>query len=142
LFFCFEHGLGVAGVVRFFDDGKRAIEARDLCVAGLFGEEARGESFENGANGVDVAGFFDGERADNRALVGNDGDEAFGFELAERFANYGARNAHHGDEFALDEALAGIEAAGDDGLAEFVENLAAEGRGGFGDSRESGRVAK
>jgi hypothetical protein len=62
--------------------------------------------------------------------------------LAKGFADDGAGDAHHGDEFALDEALAGIEAAGDDGLAEFVENLATEGRGGLGDSRESRRGAK
>lgn len=140
--FGFEHGPGVAGVVGFFDDGKRAIKARDLRFAGLFGEEARGKSFEDGANGVDFASFFDGEGADNRALVGNDGDEAFRLELAEGFANHSAGDAHHGDEFAFDEALAGIETAGDDGLAEFIENLAAKGCGGFGDSRESGRVAK
>jgi len=59
-------------------------------------------------------------------LIGDDGYEAFGFELAEGFADDGAGNAHHGDEFAFDEALAGIEAAGDDGLAKFVEDLAAE----------------
>src|SRR5258708_23816117 len=35
--FCFEHGLRVAGAVRFFDNRKRAIEARDLLFAGLFG---------------------------------------------------------------------------------------------------------
>jgi len=140
--FCFEHGLRVAGVVRFFDDGKRAIEARDLRFAGLFGEEARGESFKDCANRVDVSGFFDGERANDGSFVGDDGDEAFGFELAKGFANDGAGDAHHGDEFALDEAFAGIEAAGDNGLAEFVENLAAKRRGGFGNGRESGRVAK
>jgi len=140
--FCFEHGPGVAGVVRLFDGGEGAVEAGDLQFAGLFGEEARGKSFEHGANGVDVASFFDGEGADNRAFVGNDGDEALGFELAKGFANDGAGDAHHGDEFAFDEALAGIQAAGDNGLAEFVENLAAERRGGFVDGRESGRVAK
>ena len=139
--FCFEHGPGVAGVVRFFYDGKRAIEARDLRFAGLFSEEARGETLEYGANGVDVAGFFHGERADNRTFVGDDGDEAFGFELPKSFADDGAGDAHHGDEFAFDEALAGIEAAGDDGLAEFVEDLAAERGCGLGDSRESGRTA-
>jgi len=140
--FCVEHGLGVAGVVGSFDDGESAIEARDLRIAGLFGEQTCSKTFENGADGVDFASFLDGEGADNGAFVGNDGDEAFGFELAEGFADDGAGDAHHGDEFALDEAFAGIEAAGDDGLAELAENLAAEGRGGFRDGRESGRVAK
>ena len=110
--------------------------------AGLFSEEARSQTFKDGADGVDVAGFFDGERADNRTFVGNDGHEAFGLELAKGFANNGAGNAHHGNEFAFDEAFAGIQAAGDDGLAKFVEDLATEGRGGFGDGRESGGVAK
>ena len=108
----------------------------------MLGEEARGESFEHGANRVDFACFFDGERADNGAFVGNDGDEAFGFKLAKSFADDGAGDAHHGDEFAFDEAFAGIEATGDDGLAKFVEDLATEGRSGFGNGRESGRVAK
>ncbi len=111
-------------------------------VAGLLGEKASGESFKHGANGVDFVGFFDGERADDRAFVGNNGDEAFGLELAKGFADNGAGDAHHGDEFALDESLAGIEAASDNGLAEFVENLATEGRGGFVDGRESGSAAK
>ena len=140
--FRFEHGFSVAGVVGFFDDGEGAFEAGDLRIAGLFCEEARSEPFENSANGVDVAGFLDGKRADNRALVGDDRDEAFGFELAEGFANDGAGNAHHGDEFAFDETLAGIEAARDDGLAEFVEDLAAERSGGLGDSREDGSGTK
>ena len=140
--FGFEHGPGVAGVVSFFDGGESAIEARDLRFAGLFGEEARGKSFKHGADGVDFAGFFDGERADDRPFVGNNGDEAFGFELAKGFADDGAGDAHHGDEFPFDESLAGIEAASDYRLAKFVENLATEGRGGFVDGRESGRVAK
>jgi len=140
--FRFEHGVCIAGVVGFFDDGESAFEARDLSLVSLFREQARGESFENGANGVDVAGFFDGECADDGALVRDDGYEAFGFELTEGFADDGAGNAHHGDEFAFDEALAGIEAAGDDGLAKFVEDLAAEWRGGLGDGREDGSGTK
>ena len=86
--------------------------------------------------------FLNGEGADNWTFIGDNRDQAFGFELAKGFADDGARDAHHGDEFAFDEPLAGIEAAGDNGLAEFVENLAAEGRGGLGDGRESGRGAK
>jgi len=113
-----------------------------LCLIGLFGEEARGEPFENSSNGVDVAGFFDGEGADNRAFIGDNCHEAFGFELPEGFADDGARDPHHGDKFALDEALAGVKAAGDDGLSEFVENLATERRGGLGDGREDGSGAK
>ena len=140
--FCFEHGLRVARVVGFFDDGKRAFEAGDLWIACLFREEAGCEAFENGADGVNVAGFFDGEGADYWAFVGDDGDEAFGLELAKGFANDGAGDAHHGDEFAFDETLAGVEAAGDDGLAELVEDLATKRRGGFGDGRESRRRAK
>jgi hypothetical protein len=62
--------------------------------------------------------------------------------LAKSFTDHGAGNAHHGDEFALDEALAGIEAASDDGLPELIENLTTERRGGFGDGRKCGRVAK
>ena len=140
--FRFEHGVCIAGVVGFFDDGESAFEARDLSLVSLFREQARGESFENGANGVDVAGFFDGERADNWSFIGDNCHKAFGFELAKGFADDGAGNAHHGDEFAFDEALAGIEAAGDDGLAKFVEDLAAEWRGGLGDGREDGRGTK
>lgn len=140
--FGFEHFLGIPGVVGFFDDGEGSVETRDLSFTGLFGKEARGESFEHGADGVDVAGFFDAERADNWSFIRDDGDQAFGFELAKGFADDGAGDAHHGNQFALDEAFTRVEAAGDDGLAEFVENLATEGRGGFGDGRESGRRAK
>ena len=111
-------------------------------LVGLFGEEACGESFEDGANGVDVAGFFDGERADNWSFIGDNCHEAFGFELAKGFANDGAGDAHHGDEFAFDETLAGVEAAGDDGLPKFVEDLATKRRGGFGDGRENGSGTK
>jgi hypothetical protein len=100
--FRFEHGFSLAGVVGFFDDGEGAFEARDLGLVGLLGKEAGGESFKNGANGLDITGFFDGEGADNRALVGDDGHETFRFELAEGFADDGAGNAHHGDQFALD----------------------------------------
>ena len=142
IIFGFEHGLGVAGVVGCFDDGEGAFEARDLRLIGLFSEEARGEPFEDGANGVDVAGFFDGECADNWAFIGDNCHEAFGFELAEGFADDGAGDAHHGDEFALDEALAGIESAGNDGLAKFIENLATEGSGRLGDGRKCRRRTK
>jgi hypothetical protein len=62
--------------------------------------------------------------------------------LAEGFADDGAGDAHHGDEFALDEALAGIESAGDDGLAEFVEDLSTEWRSGLGDGRKCRRRTK
>jgi len=140
--FGFEHGLGVAGVVGFFNRGEGAIEAGDLRVARLFGEEAGGESFEDGANSVDVTSFFDSEGANDWALVGDDRDEAFRFELAEGFADDGAGNAHHGDEFALDEAFTRIKTAGDDGLAEFVKDLATKGRGGLGNGREGRRGAK
>ena len=109
---------------------------------GLFGEKARGEPFKHGSNGVDVAGFFDGECADNWSFIGDNCHEAFGLELAKGFADDGARDTHHGDEFALDEALAGIEAAGNDGLAEFVEDLSTEWRGGLGDRCKRGRRTK
>ena len=138
----FEDGLGVAGVVGFFDDGEGALQVRDLHWAGLFREEAGCQTFQNGADGVDVAGFFDGEGADDWSFIGDNGHEAFGFELAEGFADDGAGDAHHGDEFALDEALAWVEAAGDDRLAKFIEDLAAERRGGFVDSRKGRRGTK
>ena len=136
--FGFEHGLGVAGVVGFFNRGEGSIEAGDLRVTGLFGEKAGGEPFEDGANSVDVTSFFDREGPDYRSFIGDDRDEALGFELPEGFADDGAGNTHHGDQFALDEAFTRIEAAGDDGLAEFVKDLATKGRGGLGNGRECG----
>lgn len=140
--FGFEHLFGIAGIVGFFDSGEGSVETRDLSFTSLFGEEARGESFEYRTNRINVAGFFDAECADNWSFIRDDGDQAFGFELAKCFADDGAGDAHHGNQFALDEAFTRVEAAGDDGLAEFVEDLATEGRGGFGDGRESGRGAK
>ena len=131
--FGFENLLGIVRIIRFRGLDQSLFELLNFVRLRLFGEQARGESFENSANRVQVAGFFESERADDGALVGNDNDEPFGFQLTERLANDGARNAHHGNELAFNQAFAGTQAARKDGLAELMENLAAEGSRGLGD---------
>ena len=137
-----QHGRGVARIISFLDGGEGQFETHDLRLVSVFRKEAGRQAFENGADGINLSCFLDGERAHYRSLVGDDGYKAFGFQLAQGFADDGAGDAHHGDEFALDKALAGVEAAGDDGVAKFVEDLATERRGGLGDGREDRSGAK
>jgi len=102
----------------------------------MLGEQAGGQAFQHSADSVKIPRLLEGESADHRSFVRNNLDEALGFELAQSFADHSAGDAHHRNEFAFDEALAGIEPARDDGLAKFLENLTAERSRGFGDGGE------
>jgi hypothetical protein len=111
-------------------------------IIGVFDKKASGQSFQNGADGVKIAGFFYGESANNRTLIGDDRDQSLGLKLTKGFADDGSRNTHHGNELTFYEAFSWVEAARDDGLTEFVEDLLTKRRGQFGDDGESGLGAQ
>ena len=134
--FGLEHFRGVSGIVGLFHDLERPFQPRDLRVAGLFHKEARREALEDSANRVKIARFFHRQGAHDWSFIGNHSDEAFGLQLTQGFANDRARNSHHGDQFAFQKPVTGIQSTGNDGLAQFVEDLAAKRRGRFGDGRE------
>ena len=136
----FEDFLRIAGVVSLGSSDQRFLELLNLGQSGLLGKQSGGESFKNRADGIEVPGFLDGHSANNGALVRNDGDEPFRLELAKGFADDRAGNPHHRNQLTFDEALARMETARNNGLAELVENLAAQRGCGFGNGRErSGR---
>ena len=71
---CFEHFVGVGRFVCGLESGECLFKARNLVIIGVFDKKASGQSFQNGADGVKIAGFFYGESANNRTLVGDDRD--------------------------------------------------------------------
>lgn len=129
----FQYFLRVVGLIGFGDLLECAIQSIDERILGVFGEPARGQPFQNGANRIKILRFFKGEVANDRTLVGNDGDQALGLQLPQSFPDHRSGNAHHGDQFTLDQALPGMQAAGNDRLTKLVEDLAAKRSGSLSD---------
>ncbi len=79
-----------------------------------------------------------GDAEDDRSPVGEGHDEAFVLELAERLANRAAARPELRRERRLDQAVAGLEAAGDDRRPQDLDHLLAPRAGlrsRVGDSR-------
>ena len=80
----------VAGIVSLFHALERLLQPRDLRVVGLFHKEASRQSLQDSANGVKIARFFHRQGANDWSFIGDDGNEALGFQLTQSFANDGA----------------------------------------------------
>lgn len=59
----------------------------EIGVRKVWNREAEDMTFENGARFENLPNFFRGKRRDDSASIRDDGDEAFGGQVTERFAN-------------------------------------------------------
>ncbi len=88
-------------------------------------------AFQDGASFKQLHNFVGGESGDNGAAIGDDGNQAFGGQMAERFAYGDAADLKFGGDGVLAQLLA---------LAEFaVKNFVAQAlddRGGQGLARD------
>ncbi|CFO01615.1 Uncharacterised protein [Bordetella pertussis] len=102
------------------------LQGGELGFGGVFGEQLAGQAFQFLAHLVDAARLFGRQPLDHRAAVRNDDDQAFGFELAQRFAHQGAADAGHFAEFAFGQAFARAEPANQDGVADALGHAMAQ----------------
>ena len=89
---------------------------------------APGESFQNGPRRVKLLGFLEADGADHRAAMRNRGDEAVGLQQPQRLADRRPADAGHLAQLAFDQALARLEGAGHDRLAQFLRDHRPDGR--------------
>src|SRR5690606_31833220 len=119
-----EHLLDVAAVDRDLCKPICGTPYRsELFIRGPLNEALNKHRFESRANLVEIDSFIDWRLRHDRTLLGDNGDEPFGRELAQHLTNGGARDSYTFDQFAFDEPLPGLQFKIQDRITNEVEYL-------------------
>ena len=92
---------------------------------------------KHGSYSIEILGFIAAEGTYYRAFVGNDLDQMFGFELAQCFAKHSAGDPHLFRQLPLSEASPRCQMSGNDGLAQALQYLLAQGCRDFVDLQQA-----
>ena len=87
---------------------------------GLLNDGGKGQQFEGVADGVDLLHIGNGEGAHDHAAAQDVLHQAVALQLAQRFAQGGAADVQTIGVIGLDDALAGRNFTGDDGVLEHL----------------------